>query len=706
MGVKRLHFICLILLCLLPHVVGAMDRSCALYLILSSRVVRLEEGQDVRVMGRTGSGKHGTIAISVKGRLQYFKPESGESTEIVERVLRPGVPGQTVDREIASSRFFARVEWRRSPRVRRAEIKMSDGRTHKGVLVEEVPGKSLSDIFQENRAEYNRIIRSPEFKQAAEEATLMQFITGNFDWISYEDLKGIDIAAENVIVHLGPDKKIEVYFIDSGLSFPSRGAIAKSKVPFQNLGLPDRLKRYEELRAYWKGIQRIFYPLVDLEDMSEQTKQLLYRISSIPDKEFLALLSKNPTVLEEDIYGMITRIRYLEERFLDRNLELQLAKSDYPADINVRDHDDVTSGRAQREAVEELKLGDADSNKSRLPVETDLTNDPHVVVEGPVQRVDGRNKNVVYQVKVGGEVYYFKPKSGESERIGGGFLGDFKKGMMADREVFASHVYRAADWFEAPEAKMVRVTIDGKVEEGALIRGLNGKTIREFGQQKFDNDIEPLRDYRQSRERALAISIVTGNEDWYRVKPRSLPRENPGNVLIEIDPEDPSFYNFYWIDGGLSLPKRGRINRTKLSGPESAKYLERNFDQLWPLIARLERIDLGTIHLIKQLNDVSFQEWKRWAKGLPTITDGDIQGMMVRIHYLYKRFVEKDPEYQVEDSVRAKLAEKTAARTNDNDAHSSQSTRGAFDQESTRSAAQPNESDRSTRDNRHTTGNK
>ncbi|HRK02190.1 MAG TPA: hypothetical protein PLH57_05950 [Oligoflexia bacterium] len=703
----------------------ASEVGCDIYLILSELTIKVEEGAGFRVVGRTADGKHGTLIVELGAdkKRKFFKTTSSENQEIVAALFGDGHgEGAMADREFASSRLFAHVGWEGSTRVRRAELKMRDGRVEKGVLVDEVPGESLATIQKRDRGAYNKILRSPEYKQAAEEATLIQFVTGNIDWISYREGQGIDLLSENVMVFEDPvTKRYSIRFIDNGASFTKTQAVDAAATPREGLSLGERLKRLQLLHVQFeKKLPQVFYPLLDLEDMSSTTQKLLIKLAEFSDEELTQLLAKSPTLNDNDINGAIARIRYLEERFIERRPEIQMARNDYPPDINVRDNDDITSGRAQREATVDLELetpivGESPA-KGRLPVKSDFTDDPSVRIVGEVARVQKKNKNVVYKVEIDGQTHYFKPKSGENPLIGESFLGKFEKGMMADREVFASLVYQKAGWSEVPRVKKVKIKVDGELEEGALVQGLPGKTIREFGTKRFDEMIEGQADYRRSRERALILSVVTGNEDWYRIKSNRNAHENAGNLLLEVDPEDPLLYNYYWIDSGLSFPRRSRRSNTRLPGAQSSQYLAEQFGHLWPLLLDLDTLDSGTIDLIKELSKVSFVEWRELAKELPTITQTDIEGMMIRVNYLNRRFVLNDPEFQVTQPMREAWHKKrvskrilpgrtvkadsddttltpTQRRTDTHQVDTSESTQSAFDNEPTKAGPRPGDND-------------
>lgn len=262
-------------------------------------------------------------------------------------------------------------------------------------------------------------------------------------------------------------------------------------------------------------------------------------------------------------------------------------------------------------------------------------------------KITGKGRNGTYEVSLRGQRKFFKPKTGEDPVIGEAYFGkDFAPGMMMDRELFATRVFEKIKWKESSRAHHALLEIDGQTQEGALIDFVPGQSLADMGFEPFKKEIMWTPAYRKSQERALVMAFAMGNQDWIFSKDKRT-KINGGNLLVHRTGEQDEFY---WIDNGAACPDWARIEnpaRLLASYEKSEQYVQRTMHQLWPMIEMLggpnRELDMSTLWLIAKLHKMSFADFKALAGDLGTIQNSDINGVMVRVQYLYDRFVRGMP---------------------------------------------------------------
>lgn len=292
-------------------------------------------------------------------------------------------------------------------------------------------------------------------------------------------------------------------------------------------------------------------------------------------------------------------------------------------------------------------------------------------------------RNGIYEVLVDGKRRFFKPSLGESFGVGMAYLGEgFQRGMMSERDVFATQLFKEIGWEESSRASMVLLVHNGKLEGGALIERLPGISMAEFGMDRFTSEIALQESYRQSQERAVVMATVLGNQDWISSKNGKY-QINSGNLLLSEKSTQEGVFNFYWIDNGAACPLWARVPRSAdylLAPGLVEEHIQQALPLLWPLVEQLggkdDSLDKGTLRLIKNLNRLSFLDFMKMTQDLRHITNDDINGIIIRIHYLYERFVSKSLKSKGEEASSSLVDDVLGGKTWDQQALDAAATAG------------------------------
>lgn len=271
-------------------------------LVLNSPEIRVEP---VRVgLSNRGIPEHSNsvslVRVGRRGTRLIFKSSEGEAERLLTR-FTPGRQGSLAAREVIASEADRMLGLGRVPESRPAIL---NGKP--GVAIEFVEGESWGEVFM-NLVHAKAVERGNlDFARALEEQIVFDFLLGNGDrrWVGSALLApDYTVNGGNWIFKTDSNYWVtDVKFIDNGLALNSR------------YGTNEVLGAHE-VETYLKGQ---ISELAELLPEELDHSALIERISAVTAGDWRAMLApyvKDGFVTEADVNGLLTRRRYLIDRY-------------------------------------------------------------------------------------------------------------------------------------------------------------------------------------------------------------------------------------------------------------------------------------------------------------------------------------------------------------------------------------------------------